>query len=107
MQVERKGRALDDFEDVGVVVENALVVAFHESGGLGEIVDAARLFTFVKVIGDGDGSIGLKPGPPELVGEGDVCKWDRGKLIAYLFVHGRTCWVLSLGMNSRLRAEVG
>ena len=64
---ERVSRALDDLIDIAVVERDALEPALHQSGGLGEVVNAPGLLAALEVVPNRDGAVGLHARRPERV----------------------------------------
>lgn len=57
---ERLSGPFDDLEDIRVVERRAAKLAGHEFAGLGEVINAPRLFALLKVIPDGALAVGLE-----------------------------------------------
>ncbi len=105
---ERIGRAFDDLVDIGVVVEDAFMVARQPTGGLVEVGDAPGFFTLPKVVGDGDGAVGFQSRRPEGVVDLDGGEGHRAEAIGNAVggSHNVDAWNLP-GSGSAPRQVVG
>jgi hypothetical protein len=87
VEAEGIGCTFDDFEDVGVVEEDAFVIAVLLTGGFGEVGNAAGLLALLEVVRDGHGPIGFQARRPEIVLQADGGEGDRGELVADFVGH--------------------